>query len=110
MFMLVLTAALLAVVNATDWHATAQRIRRALQLADIPVKTACADMGLDRSQFEQGLNGDGHLSMKRLSCLPEAFHQWYAVLLAKDYGMPGEYQPARRLQDASALHAMEGRN
>jgi hypothetical protein len=110
MFTFMLGAALLAVVNAIDWNRTNQRIRRAFQLADISIKEVCGYTGLDRAQLERELSGEGHLSMKRLSCLPATFHQWYALLLAKDYGMPCELQPARQLEQFAATQSAEGGN
>jgi hypothetical protein len=70
----------------------ADLIRAALRHADISITKACVWMDMDPAQFERQLNGDGHLSHKRLLMLPLKFHQWFSIECAMRYGPPREVQ------------------
>lgn len=76
----------------------AEDVRRALALAGVPLKAAAIDMDLDPKLLRRQLDGEGHLSLARLSRIvsPE-FRQWFALLQAQRYGFPPEVQAAATL-------------
>jgi len=73
------------------------RVRKAMQLSGVSPKCAALTMGLDKAQLSRQLDGQEHLSAKRLALLPPLFHQWLAVLMSEDYGLPLEVTRAARL-------------
>ena len=92
----------IGMVQGIDWERV---IRRTMELSGTPMKAMVEDQGIDRAQFERQLQGEGHLSLKRLGRLPVAFHRWFAVALAQEVGLPEEINTARRLEEVSALHS-----
>jgi hypothetical protein len=72
----------------------ADLIRAALRHADISITKACVWMDMDPAQFERQLNGEGHLSHKRLLMLPLKFINGFPVECAMRYGPP-QRSPAR---------------
>lgn len=68
----------------------ADLIRAALRHADISITKAALWMEIDRALLERQLDGEGHLSHKRLLLLPLAFHRWLNFLGCQRYGLPSE--------------------
>jgi hypothetical protein len=66
----------------------ADLIRAALRHADISITKAALWMEMDRTLLERQLDGEGHLSHKRLLMLPLKFHQWFSFLSTERYGQP----------------------
>ena len=64
------------------------RFKEALRLADISMEKSCEWRGINYSQSMRQLDGDGHISFTRMMLLPPIFWQWFALLLAEDYGVP----------------------
>lgn len=73
-------------------------IEAALRHADISITKAAIWMEIDRSLLERQLNGEGHLSHKRLLMLPLVFHKWFAMLSLQRYGLPREVKRSAQLQ------------
>lgn len=82
----------------------ADLIRAALRHADIGIVTAARWMELDPAQLERQLNGEGHLSHKRLLMLPLKFHKWFAFLSVLRYGPPQEVRRGIPVLLAMASH------
>jgi hypothetical protein len=78
----------------------ARLLREAIRLAGLTMTRASQEAELDQAQFtRQAEMHEG--SLKRLAMLPSAFWQWYAVVLAAEFGMPIEAQRAAKLALAS---------
>ena len=94
----VAAAALATAATTTTFAGFVADIRRALLLADVPLKAAAIEMGIDHALLIRQLQGIGHLSLRRLSRIqsPE-FWRWLAVLQAVRLGLPEELQRSRRL-------------
>ena len=82
----------------------ADLIRAALRHADISLTKAALWMEMDAAQLERQLNGDGHLSHKRLLKLPLKFHQWMNLLGSIRYGAPREVRRGIPVVLAMAAH------
>jgi hypothetical protein len=72
----------------------ADLIRAALRHADISITKAAVWMECDRALLERQLDGEGHLSHRRLLMLPLSFHRWMALLSVERYGLPSEVKRA----------------
>jgi hypothetical protein len=68
----------------------ADLIRAALRMADISITKAALWMEVDKGLLERQLNGEGHLSHRRLLMLPLGFHRWFNLLAVEKYGLPRE--------------------
>ena len=61
----------------------------AMRLSDLTKEKACQWMAIDKNQFRrQSEEQDGHISLTRLMLLPPLFWQFYALLLAEEFGLP----------------------
>ena len=64
-------------------------IFEALRLSDISKEKACEWQGIDKNQWRRQTDErEGHISHTRLLALPLIFWQWFALLLAEEYGIP----------------------
>ncbi len=82
---------LLAVVqiDAAMFKRHTDLIFEALRLADLTKEKACLFMAIDKNQFRrQSEEQEGHISLTRMMALPSLFWQWYALLLAEEFGVP----------------------
>ena len=82
----------------------ADLIRAALRHADISITKAAMWMEMDRTLLERQLDGEGHLSHKRLLMLPLKFHQWLSLLSSVRYGPPRVVRRAIPVVLAMAAH------
>lgn len=66
-------------------------------------KEALIEMGIDRGQFIRQLQGDGHLSVRRLGLLPQEF--WLALIdeLRAHFKLDDDSQRLDRALDGLAL-------
>lgn len=80
-----------------EFQQYAADVRQALAKAGISLKAAALDMGIDAAQLTRELDGTGHLSARRLACLPRSFHQWFSIVQCHRYGLPQEIDSALRL-------------
>ncbi len=72
-------------------------LRTAITKAGLSMKEAAAEADLDKGQFTRQLQMlEG--SFKRLAMQPVAFWQWYAVAIAKEFGLPQELDVAQQLE------------
>lgn len=78
----------------------ADLIRAALRHADISIAKAAIWMEMDRGLLDRQLDGEGHLSHRRLLMLPLGFHQWLSFLQCQRYGLPGEVRHAALIEVA----------
>jgi hypothetical protein len=76
----------------------ADLIRAALRHADISITKAAVWMECDRALLERQLDGEGHLSHRRLLMLPLSFHRWMNFLGSIKYGLPSEVRRSAPLQ------------
>ena len=61
----------------------------ALRLSDLTKEKACQWMGIDKNQLRrQTEEREGHISFTRMMALPPVFFQWWALLLAEEFGVP----------------------
>lgn len=75
----------------------ALRVRESLRHADLSIEKAALWMEMDPAQLQRQLAGIGHLSLRRLVKLPDAFHQWLALLTVEAYGLPKAVAPVEHL-------------
>jgi hypothetical protein len=90
MFLIVCFCLVLGMVVLTDEqraHAV-KRIREALRMADISVSKAALWMNLELRDLERGFSCERKLDVFRLEMLPDAFHQYYALVSLRDRGLP----------------------
>ena len=102
---ILLAAVLCAVIDDAVWARQAARIRTALRLSDLSIEKAAIWMGepgkpMDTSLLQRQLDGEGHLSCRRLARLPQIFQQWLALLTAQEEGLPPVVRNAAHLQVA----------
>ncbi|HAM41659.1 MAG TPA: hypothetical protein DCP69_10070 [Candidatus Omnitrophica bacterium] len=62
-------------------------VESALLRAGISHKAAALTMGVDLSLWTRQRAGDGHVSLRRLARLPEAFWREFIALRAEKYGI-----------------------
>jgi hypothetical protein len=84
----------------------AAEIRAALRDCDMTLKVACLWMKIDVGQFERQLNGEGHLSIKRMERLPLKFWSALAFRLSLKYKLPSH---VRRGVPLALLHLAQPR-
>lgn len=84
----------------------AAEIRAALRDCDMSIKVACMWMKIDPGQFERQLNGDGHLSVRRLERLPLKFWSALSFRLSIKYKLPSH---VRRGVPLALLHLAQPR-
>ena len=75
-------------VDAAVFESHKARFREALRLADISIEKSCEWRAIDKNQDRRQWEGEGHISFTRMMLLPPIFWQWWALLLAEDYGVP----------------------
>lgn len=99
---------LLGAVICSRFAGCAGDVREALRKADIPLKNAALAMQVDAAQLKRELDGNGHLSLRRLALLPDAFWQWFVIVTARRVGVPRELKVSQRVRVARvALRAEE---
>ncbi|HXG71353.1 MAG TPA: hypothetical protein VNJ04_12175, partial [Gemmatimonadaceae bacterium] len=76
------------------------RIKDAMRHADLSTEKAALYMHQDRAHLHRQLQGDGHLSAKRMADLPDETWRWLAIGLLDELGLPRELQRAARWQMA----------
>jgi hypothetical protein len=78
-------------------------IRRAADHAGLDLKALQIDMEIDKGQLSRQMEGDGHLSLTRLSRIQScAFWRWFALLQSQRHGLPDEVNAAIDLQPRMA--------
>ena len=82
---------------AGDW--ILPLIRKAQERV-ISQKEAVYALGIDKSQYIRNLNGEGHLSVRRLGLMPQAF--WEALIdeLREHFGIDNDEERLSRAFDA----------
>ena len=71
---------------------------KAMQDADVSTEKAAQHMEQDRAHLHRQLQGDGHLSVKRMAGLPDDVLRWLAVEIFNELGMPRQLQRAAKWQ------------
>lgn len=86
-------------VDDDTFRGHVRRMKEALRLSDISMEKACLQyMSIDKNQFRrQSEEMEGHISFTRMMALPDVFWQYYALLLAEDYGLPPIVSRAARV-------------
>lgn len=84
-----------------DRRATAQRVREALSILRIPIKTAAEQyMDTDMRSFERALAGEQKLDLWRLAMIGPEFRRVYALLELRDLGLPQLARTAIKIEPA----------
>ena len=92
----------LGVVVGPDIERHSRILRDTIAKTGRTVLRAAQDAEISHQQFLRQIEMQEG-SHKRLAMQPKEFWQWYAVLLAKEFGLPAELETAARLRDVSAL-------
>lgn len=95
----------LAIIGVLLCDARSRRItatiRDAIRLSDSTMRQAAQEAEIDQAQFQRQIElVEG--SLKRLGMQRDAFWQWWAVMIAEEFGMPRIAQRAARMALASA--------
>jgi hypothetical protein len=100
---LALTIGVIGVVSLPDDDriATANRVREALSILQIPISIAAEHyMAWDYREFKRALNGETKLDWWRLVMIGSEFRRVYAMLELRDLGLPTFAQTALKIDSA----------
>jgi hypothetical protein len=77
----------------------AQTFRRAMDIAGYSVKAWAIDLGYsNHAHCARMLDGEKPLNNEHIAVAPALVRQWFALLLARQYGIPAEAQIATQIE------------
>lgn len=80
------------------FEALSRCFQKAMRQSDTSLKAAALYMEMDAAQLRRELDGNGHLSLRRVSAMPPVFLQYFALNLVAEVGIPLEVQTAAQVE------------
>jgi hypothetical protein len=79
--------------------------RHALERVEDSDKAACSTMDVKQSHYSEEMAGDRPFNLDSKTNLDPRVWGWFAVYLATEFGIPDEFDTARRLEKVSVRMA-----
>jgi hypothetical protein len=82
-----------------------QCFRHAVERVEDSDKSACLTMDIKQSQYSEEMAGERSFNLDSKTNLDPRVWGWFAVYLASEFGIPEEFDTARRLESVTTKMA-----